>query len=49
MTAKEALLAPARTRGFSLSEKAFVFFLVDRVNEVDYRKKPANLSCWSRI
>ena len=39
MSDEEALLSPARTRGFSLSEKVSAFFLVDQVREVDYREK----------
>ena len=39
MTDEEALLSPARTRGFSMSEKVTAFFLVDKVIKVDYREK----------
>ena len=39
MTEDEALLSPARTGGFSLSEKLTAFFLVDGVDEVDYQER----------
>jgi hypothetical protein len=38
MTDEEALLCPSRTRGFSLQEKKFAFFLVDNVSIIDFRE-----------
>lgn len=38
MTEAQALLAPARVRGFSLVDKVWAFFLVDEVKEVKWAK-----------
>jgi hypothetical protein len=38
MTDEEALLCPARTCGFSLQEKKFAYFLVEKVHDVDFRE-----------
>jgi hypothetical protein len=36
MTDEQALLCPARTRGFSLTDKKFALFLVDGVSDINY-------------
>lgn len=36
MTEAQALLAPARVRGFSLADKVWAFFLVDEVKEIKW-------------
>lgn len=38
MTNDEALLCPARIRGFALSEKRWAFFLVEKVNDIIWSK-----------
>jgi len=38
MTDDHALLSPARTKGFSLSERTFAWFLVECISEVNFRK-----------
>ncbi|OBT58636.1 hypothetical protein VE04_01226 [Pseudogymnoascus sp. 24MN13] len=39
MTEAQALLAPARVRGFSLTDKMWAFFLVDEVKEIKWAEK----------
>jgi hypothetical protein len=36
MTREQALLCPARVRGFSLTEKTWAFFLVEKVQEIKW-------------
>lgn len=36
MTDEQALLCPAQTRGFLLTDKKFAFLLVDKVKQIDY-------------
>jgi hypothetical protein len=38
MTDEQALLAPARAKGFSMSEQKFAWFLVDGISEVSFRE-----------
>jgi hypothetical protein len=38
MTDDHALLSPARTRGFSMSEQEFAWFLVDGISEVKFQE-----------
>jgi hypothetical protein len=38
MTDDHALLSPARTRGFSMSEQRFAWFLVDGIREVKFQE-----------
>lgn len=38
MTEAQALLAPARVRGFSLTDKVWAFFLVDKVKRIKWAK-----------
>lgn len=43
MSEEEARLCPARARGFSLSSKLFAFFLVDNIQNVDYKENAFHL------
>jgi hypothetical protein len=38
MTHDQALLAPTRTKGFSMTDKQFSWFLVDSINEPEFRE-----------
>lgn len=40
MTQEEALLCPARTRGFSLEDKTWGFFMVENVSEIKFSPRP---------
>jgi hypothetical protein len=40
MTDDQALLCPARIRGFSLTDKKWAFFLVDDVSDIEWREDP---------
>jgi hypothetical protein len=40
MTDNQALLCPARIRGFSLADKKWAFFLVDNVSDIVWRENP---------
>lgn len=37
ITPEQALLCPARVRGYSFEEKSWAFFMVDEVQEIDWR------------
>jgi hypothetical protein len=39
MTDEEALLCPARARGFSLAEKTFAFFLVEKLDTIGFQEE----------
>lgn len=39
MTDDQALLCPARVRGFSLVDKVWAFFLVDNITEIEFQEK----------
>lgn len=39
MTDEEALLCPARTRGFALDDKRWAFFLVEGISLIDFREE----------
>lgn len=43
MTDDHALLSPARTRGFSMSEQEFAWFLVDGISEVKFQEDAFDL------
>jgi hypothetical protein len=43
MTDDHALLSPARTKGFSMSEQEFAWFLVDNVSEVKFQEHAFDL------
>lgn len=40
MTDDQAVLCPARIRGFSLADKLWAFFLVDKVTEIEWLENP---------
>jgi ATP-dependent 26S proteasome regulatory subunit len=39
MTDEQALLSPARIRGFALNEKIWCFFLVDKVKSIEWSEQ----------
>jgi SpoVK/Ycf46/Vps4 family AAA+-type ATPase len=38
MSDEQAIVCPARIRGFSLADKTFAFFLVDKVTDIQWRE-----------